>query len=438
MRPAAEPVAAAGKVLGEGALVAAVGEHRRAGRRVVFTNGAFDLLHAGHVRLLEAARRLGDVLVVAVNDDASVRAAKGAGRPVTPAADRAEVLAALAAVTHVVVFPDATVDRLLRLLRPDVHAKGRDYSDATLPERETDRALGVKTAYVGDEKSRSSTRIAARLMRPRPVDDRVTEVPVPGGRAIARSKRLDLLARRGLLDLDALLSRRDGVEVNRHATRVVRRLEVDGVVLYLKTATAARRAFGKGPGGAFDEFRNHLALRAAGFRAPEPWLAIDGRTKDGRRASALLTREAEGTPLDRFLADRLSTASPRDRSAWARGIGAAVRALHTARFLHPDLLAYHLVVDGDPGGGPASIAFLDLARVTRPMTRLLPPAAAPGLAALALSLRPVTDARFRLAVLRAYLGGRLADARPWMRAVERRIRRVEGRGTFRRLAERAP
>ena len=114
------------KLLDERSLRASLDEHRRAGRRIVFTNGAFDLLHVSHVRLLEAARSLGDVLVVGVNDDAAVRTAKGAGRPVLPAAERAEVVAAIAAVTHVVVFPDATVDRLLRFLRPDVHAKGRD------------------------------------------------------------------------------------------------------------------------------------------------------------------------------------------------------------------------------------------------------------------------------------------------------------------------
>src|SRR5437870_5277087 len=109
------------KVLAEDALAAALAEHRRAGRRIVLTNGAFDLLHVGHVRMIHAAAALGDVLVVAVNDDASVRAAKGPGRPVVPAAERAEVVAALSPVSHVVVFPDATVDRLLERLRPHVH-----------------------------------------------------------------------------------------------------------------------------------------------------------------------------------------------------------------------------------------------------------------------------------------------------------------------------
>jgi hypothetical protein len=109
-------------------------------------------------------------------------------------------------------------------------------------------------------------------------------------------------------------------------------------------------------------------------------------------------------------------------------------ALHTARFLHPDLLAHHLVVDGSPAGGPAALTFLDLARLDRARVRVTPKDAAPGLAALALSLRPMTTARFRLAVLRAYLGGSLSESRAGRDAIEKRIEKVKDRGTFRALA----
>src|SRR6187397_1911700 len=123
------------KVLTDAELAAAVEADRRAGRSLAFANGCFDLLHVGHVRYLEGARREADRLIVAVNDDASVRALKGANQPVIPEAARAELVAALRAVDYVVIFPDATVERLLRLVKPDVHCKGTDYTVDTVPER---------------------------------------------------------------------------------------------------------------------------------------------------------------------------------------------------------------------------------------------------------------------------------------------------------------
>jgi rfaE bifunctional protein nucleotidyltransferase chain/domain len=156
-----------GEVLSREALAARVAEERRAGRTIAFANGAFDLLHVGHVRYLAGAKREADVLVVAVNDDASVRALKGPGRPVVPAEDRAELVAALRVVDAVVVFSEATVTPLLELLRPDVHCKGTDYTVDTVPERETVRAYGGRTAIVGDPKDHS-TRDVVRLIRERP------------------------------------------------------------------------------------------------------------------------------------------------------------------------------------------------------------------------------------------------------------------------------
>ena len=136
---------------------------RAEGRRVVFANGCFDLLHVGHVRYLEGAKACGDVLLVALNDDESIRALKGPGRPVQPIHERMEVIGALRCVDLVTRFADGTVDALLTRLKPDVHAKGTDYTVETVPERETVLAYGGEIAIVGDPKDHSSTEILARL-----------------------------------------------------------------------------------------------------------------------------------------------------------------------------------------------------------------------------------------------------------------------------------
>jgi rfaE bifunctional protein nucleotidyltransferase chain/domain len=136
----------------------------RGTRVVVLANGVFDLFHVGHVRYLRAARAEGDLLVVAVNGDASARALKGPGRPFLPAAERAEIVAALACVDRVVVFEEGDVAGLLRRLRPDVHAKGTDYRVDTVPEREVTRALGGRTAIVGDRKEHSSTDLLRAIL----------------------------------------------------------------------------------------------------------------------------------------------------------------------------------------------------------------------------------------------------------------------------------
>ena len=152
-----------GRILSREALAAAVAEDRRAGRRVAFANGVFDLLHVGHVRYLEAARGEGDRLVVAVNADRSVRALKGPDRPILPEADRAELVAALRCVDYVTIFDEATVTPLLELLRPDVHCKGTDYTVDTVPERETVRAYGGRIAIVGDPKDHSTRDLLKKL-----------------------------------------------------------------------------------------------------------------------------------------------------------------------------------------------------------------------------------------------------------------------------------
>jgi rfaE bifunctional protein nucleotidyltransferase chain/domain len=142
---------------------ALAGRLRRAGQRVVLANGCFDLLHVGHVRYLAAARALGDVLFVGVNSDAAVARLKGPGRPLMAAAERAEILAAFRAVDHVVVFDGETADDLVARLRPDVHAKGTDYTEATVPEREAVLSAGGRVAIAGDAKAHS-TRDVIRLI----------------------------------------------------------------------------------------------------------------------------------------------------------------------------------------------------------------------------------------------------------------------------------
>jgi D-glycero-beta-D-manno-heptose 1-phosphate adenylyltransferase len=152
-----------GEILSRDALIRRVTADRAHGLTHAFANGAFDILHVGHIRYLDAARREADRLIVAVNDDASVRGLKGAARPVLPQADRAELLAALRAVDYVVIFSEPTVTPLLEVLRPDVHCKGTDYTADTVPERATVRAYGGRIAIVGDPKDHSTSDLLTRL-----------------------------------------------------------------------------------------------------------------------------------------------------------------------------------------------------------------------------------------------------------------------------------
>ena len=148
---------AAARVLDRNRLIARVAIARKGGARVVFANGCFDVLHVGHVRYLESARALGDLLVVGVNSDEQVRALKGEGRPFVPERERAEVIASLRAVDFVTVFHEPTVGKLLLAIRPDIHAKGTDYTEETVPERDIVRSYGGRVCIVGDPKEHSST-----------------------------------------------------------------------------------------------------------------------------------------------------------------------------------------------------------------------------------------------------------------------------------------
>jgi rfaE bifunctional protein nucleotidyltransferase chain/domain len=155
-----------GEVLSAAALAARLAAERAQGRRIAFANGHFDLLHVGHLRYLRAARAQADLLVVAINGDASVARLKGPGRPLVPAAERAELLAALAPVDFVVIFAEDTPAALIGLLRPEVHCKGPDYgSPEAVPEYSEVRAYGGRTALVGDPKDHATTDLIARVRR---------------------------------------------------------------------------------------------------------------------------------------------------------------------------------------------------------------------------------------------------------------------------------
>ena len=153
------------KVVSRDELVRCVAEARAAGRTVAFANGCFDLLHVGHVRYLESSSREADILVVAINDDEMVRTLKGENRPILPAPDRAELVAALRCVDYVVIFPEPTVGPLLTTLRPDVHCKGTDYTAESVPERDIVRGYGGRTAIVGDPKDHSTRELLSRIVR---------------------------------------------------------------------------------------------------------------------------------------------------------------------------------------------------------------------------------------------------------------------------------
>ena len=142
-----------------------VADWRARGDTVALANGCFDLLHVGHVRYLQGAKREADRLLVAINDDASVRALKGEGRPVLPASDRAELVAALGVVDAVTIFSGPTVTGVLERIHPDVHCKGTDYTVETVPERETVSAYGGRTAIVGDPKDHSTRGLLSQIAK---------------------------------------------------------------------------------------------------------------------------------------------------------------------------------------------------------------------------------------------------------------------------------
>ncbi len=153
-----------GRVVDRSTLIERVRAAREKGLRVVLANGCFDVLHAGHVRYLEGAKALGDLLVVGVNSDEQVSKQKGAGRPILSARERAELVASLESVDLVTIFAEPTVEDLLLTLRPDVHAKGTDYTVDTVPEREVVKSFGGRVAIVGDPKDHSTSDMIARLM----------------------------------------------------------------------------------------------------------------------------------------------------------------------------------------------------------------------------------------------------------------------------------
>lgn len=146
-------------------LIARVAVERRAQKSIVLANGCFDLFHVGHIRYLAGAKNLGDILVVGLNSDQQVRNLKGSGRPYMPESERAEIISALRCVDIVTIFPEPTVEELIRAIRPDFHAKGTDYTTETVPERDIVRECGGKVAIVGDPKDHSSSEIISLISR---------------------------------------------------------------------------------------------------------------------------------------------------------------------------------------------------------------------------------------------------------------------------------
>lgn len=151
------------KILSREGAAGWVGKRKSAGKTVVFANGCFDTLHVGHIRFLEGARGRGDVLIVGINTDDSVRALKGEGRPLQTESERASLAAALSAVDAVVLFDEPTADRILSDLRPDVHAKGTDYTEEKVPELSTTRVIGIRTVIVGDPKNHSTKEMIRKV-----------------------------------------------------------------------------------------------------------------------------------------------------------------------------------------------------------------------------------------------------------------------------------
>jgi len=162
-----KPEANKSKILDRAALRRQVQRWRQAGEHITLANGCFDLLHVGHVRYLHAAKELGGRLIVAINSDDSVRSLKGEGRPLMPAEERAEILAALSDVDAVVIFPERDVRALIGEIRPDVQAKGTDYTADSVPEADTVREYGGEVAIVGDPKNHSASEILRTRLTPR-------------------------------------------------------------------------------------------------------------------------------------------------------------------------------------------------------------------------------------------------------------------------------
>jgi len=154
---------AASRILGRDAVIAETRSAKQAGQTIVLANGCFDVLHAGHIRYLQGARALGDVLIVAINADDQVKALKGIGRPILTELDRAELVASIDAVDFVTIFDEPTVEQLLLAIKPHVHAKGTDYTQETVPERDVVRLYGGRVAIVGDPKNHSTSEMLKRF-----------------------------------------------------------------------------------------------------------------------------------------------------------------------------------------------------------------------------------------------------------------------------------
>ncbi len=154
-----------GKVLNLNQLKKVLEKERAKGKKVVFTNGCFDLLHLGHIRCLKKAKKKGDILIVGLNSDSSVKKLKGSNRPLVPQAERAEILASLSCVDYVIVFPDEKPIKLIWEIKPDIHVKGGDYKGKVLPEEKVVKSYGGKVILIKEEKGYSTTKLIERIIK---------------------------------------------------------------------------------------------------------------------------------------------------------------------------------------------------------------------------------------------------------------------------------
>jgi len=380
-------------------------ERQARGERIVFTNGCFDIFHVGHVRCLEDARSRGDVLIVAVNSDVSVRRIKGSGQPVHPEAERVEVLCALACVDYVTVFSSDTVIDLLLLLKPDVHAKGTDYTLETVPERTVVESYGGTVAIVGDEKRHSTQEILARIKSDSSPTRRDAALTIaPGWEGMLAAARLD--------SFDALM---------RSTGRIVRagkRVRVQ--TLSIKTPEGSRTLFIKKyvyadrllryfcrRGRAQGEWRALHFLKGIGVPCAAPVAVGEHRRWGVLHAAVIVT---EGIPNVVELGEFAENFSiERDRPGWTRrrkalvtSLATIVARMHNGGFIDHDLHPRNVLVDETPEGLNLYVLDSPNGRI-HASQRTLRRKAVRDLATLAKGLAPYSTPGERIAFLSEYM-----------------------------------
>jgi len=375
------------------------------GKRVVFTNGCFDIFHVGHVRCLQDARSRGDALVVAVNTDTSVRRIKGPGQPVHPQHERVEVLCALACVDYVTLFGTDTVIELLTALEPDIHAKGTDYTLETVPERAVVESYGGQVAIVGDEKRHSTQEILARIKSDQSGGRRDASVRIADGwEAVLAAARLD--------SFDALM--RSTGKLVRTSKRVrVQQLTIkapDGPrMLYLKKYVYSdqRMRYFCRRGRARGEWEALHILKGLGVPCVAPVALGEHRRWGVLHSAVIVTEGIEGVAnladfAESFFAERAQPGWARRRRALVAALATIVARMHNKGFIDRDLHPRNVLVDETAEGFnlyvldcPYGRRYASAGTVRRKAVR--------DLATLARGLAPYSTAGDRVRFLREYL-----------------------------------